>query len=78
MPSEFNTKAWRGCHRNPSGARCQPVWAAGAEVRGMAVRGMKTGLGQFPFPIPLTSIPLTFLLAASTGRDPQCRAMPWR
>ncbi len=30
-----------------------------AKVRGIHIRGMKTGLGQFPFPIPLTTIPLT-------------------
>ena len=40
----------------------------------MAVRGMKTGLGQFPFPIPLTAIPLTSALAASTYGGPECRA----
>ena len=34
---------------------------------------MKTGLGQFPFPIPLTTIPLTSALAASTCCGSECR-----
>ncbi len=33
-----------------------------------------TGLEQFPFPIPLTSIPLTSAFAASTDRRPKYRA----